>query len=186
VHFSVPVDTTRAIVRRSLEALQARLQEDEEAVYLAVGAGQAARLRDYVPGTLVFFALLIPLVVLFGYDGSGFWIAFAIAFAVSLAVDLAVRRRGGRRMVSAALLAVTNRRVLYFEGPDLSAEVPLEMVESVKRVKVGIASATLRITAPGLETEVQITSDWPKRTAKRAADEIAAHLDSRPDPGRGP
>jgi hypothetical protein len=84
------------------------------------------------------------------------------------------------------VLGVTNRRLLYFKGPDLSQEVPLEKVESVKRVKAGIASAALRITAHGLETEVQITSDWPKRTAKRAADEIAAYLGSRGDPARGP
>src|SRR5919109_1563462 len=80
---------TRSLLRRPLAALSDRLQRDEEVVVLAVGGTRTAGIWDYIPGTVVFFAILVLGVFLFGR----FELVFVLAFAISFAVDFVVRRR---------------------------------------------------------------------------------------------
>jgi hypothetical protein len=167
--------STRVVLRRRLAALKAYLEEGERPVSVAL-AGPMAGIRELIPGTAV-FVLIVVLLILLGEDGTG-WLVGALG--ASLVVDLLVRRRRGKRIFPNGLVAVTDRRFLYLEGPNLSLGLPRDEIRSVERQRRGLGTATLRIAAQGRHAEFSITSDWPKRSARKAADDIVESLNERP------
>jgi hypothetical protein len=155
------------------ERTRAALEPGETAREMAVGRGETASWTAYLPGSLVFVAVLVPLLLVLG-DG---WIAFVAALVASTAVDVAVRRRQGTRMVSRELVTVTDRRLLRLTAPDRLSEIPLDQVTGVDVRGAGAGFAALIVrTAAGEET-IEVSSDWPRRTARAAASALAAAVD---------
>jgi hypothetical protein len=126
-------------------------------------------------------------VTLLVYAVGGFVLAvLGVAWPVLIAVLIAAmvlegvwrwRRRPqhgrARRWSLRSLVIVTDRRLIEGVHRDEFRELPLERVKDVQ-VRTGRRGiATLHVSADAGDTEIHITSDWPKRGALPAAEAIA-------------
>lgn len=152
------------------------LDPGEEVVYVALGARGTAGFREYLPGTLIFFVIALPVLFLFGDNDAAFWIGVVVAGVLSFAVDLVVRRRRRTRMIALGLLTVTDRRLLRVQREGSVEELPLAAIERVELASAGVGTTLLRIGTRAGEDEIPIASDWPKKSANKAASEIASYL----------
>lgn len=140
------------------------------------------------PGLIVFLVLLFGLGPVLGFRAFP---ALLVAVGASGLVDLPTRRRSGSvgRRIRGGLLVVTDRRLLLM-GRDggVVDELPLAELMRIDSTKSGTFGTVRAVIESAEGTEVlRLAGDYPKRTARRAIDELETLLHRRaeaPPPSR--